>query len=218
VTFLPRPTYPCRRQDRKPQPDEGHLSVGRPSPSVNPAHRSDKDFSFAPRPTNPQFHHADRLRFVRIQQPSAAARLDSADQETIMPLVQISLRRGKPAEYRRAIADGVHGALVAAIGIPVDDRFQTITEHDTGGLIYDPNYLGIARTDDAVFIRITLRRGRTADLKRALYREIATRLGGDPGVRSQDILVVLAENDLADWSFGDGEAQYLAAKKEAVRP
>jgi 4-oxalocrotonate tautomerase len=134
-----------------------------------------------------------------------------------MPLVQISLRRGKSAEYRRAMADGVHQALVAALGIPADDRFRTITEHDADGLIYDPNYLGIARTDDAVFIRITLRRGRTADLKRALYREIATRLGENPGVRSQDVLVVLAENDLADWSFGNGEAQYVPAQREPVR-
>jgi hypothetical protein len=34
---------------------------------------------------------------------------------------------------------------------------------------------------------------------------------------AQDILVVLAENDLADWSFGNGEAQYLPSAAEPVR-
>ena len=127
-----------------------------------------------------------------------------------MPLVRISLRRGKPAAYRRAIADGVHRALVDAIGIPADDRFQVISEHDADGLIYDANYLGIARSDDIVFVQIALRRGRTDDMKRALYRRIAANLGDDPGLRAQDVLIALVENDLADWSFGEGEAQYLA--------
>jgi phenylpyruvate tautomerase PptA (4-oxalocrotonate tautomerase family) len=127
-----------------------------------------------------------------------------------MPLVRISLRRGKPAAYRRAIADGVHRALIDAIGIPADDRFQVISEHDADGLIYDANYLGIARTDDVVFVQIALRRGRTDDMKRALYRRIAANLGNDPGLRAQDVLIALVENDLADWSFGAGEAQYLA--------
>ncbi|HEY2678056.1 MAG TPA: tautomerase family protein [Steroidobacteraceae bacterium] len=31
-----------------------------------------------------------------------------------MPLVRISLREGKSAQYRRAVADGVHAALVEA--------------------------------------------------------------------------------------------------------
>jgi 4-oxalocrotonate tautomerase len=135
-----------------------------------------------------------------------------------MPLVRISLRRGKPAAYRRAIADGVHWALVDAIGIPADDRFQVISEHDADGLIYDPNYLGIARRGDVVFVQIALRRGRTDDMKRALYRGIAANLGDDPGLRAQDVLITLVENDLADWSFGEGEAQYLARQADTAAP
>ena len=80
-----------------------------------------------------------------------------------MPLVRISLREGTSPEYRRAIADGVHRALLEALAVPVDDRFQVITEHDAEGLIYDPQYLGIQRSDRVVFVQITLSAGRETD-------------------------------------------------------
>ena len=66
-----------------------------------------------------------------------------------MPLVRIALRSAKSASYRRALGDGVHRAMVETIGVPAQDRFQVITEHDESGLVYDPAYLGIARTDGA---------------------------------------------------------------------
>jgi len=40
-----------------------------------------------------------------------------------MPLVKIHLRKGKTPEYIRAVADGVHEALVAHANVPADDRF-----------------------------------------------------------------------------------------------
>jgi len=126
-----------------------------------------------------------------------------------VPFVRISLRRGKSTVARHAIADGVHRALVKTMEVPEGDRFHVITEHDTEGMIYDPDYLGIRRPDDVVFAQIFLRRGRTAEMKKALYRDIVANLGRDPGLRPQDILIVLVENDLVDWSFGNGEAQYL---------
>ena len=93
-----------------------------------------------------------------------------------MPLVHISLREGKPPAYVRAIADGVFEAMLKTINVPADDRFQVITEHSPGGLIYDPGYLGISRTDDVVFIQITLNQGRTLELKKAFYARIAENL------------------------------------------
>ena len=85
-----------------------------------------------------------------------------------MPLVRISLRQGTTPEYRRAIADGVHRAMLESLAVPVDDRFQLITEHDAGGLIYDPQYLGIERSDRVVFVQIALSAGRKPQQKRQL--------------------------------------------------
>jgi 4-oxalocrotonate tautomerase len=125
-----------------------------------------------------------------------------------MPLVRISMREGKSSQYRRAIADGVHGALIEAASVPELDRFQILTEHAAADLIYDPTYLGVSRSDDIVMIQITLN-ARAQNVKVALYKAIAERLAKNPGVRPQDVLVSLVSVQPEDWSFGDGKAQYV---------
>lgn len=125
-----------------------------------------------------------------------------------MPLVRIDLREGKSPSYRRALGEGVHRAMVETVNVPAADRFQVITEHSANDLIYDPTYLDIARTDDVVFIQITLNAGRTTELKRALYARIVELLAQDPGVRPEDVLVSLVEVARENWSFGGGVAQY----------
>ena len=125
-----------------------------------------------------------------------------------MPLVRISLREGKPETYRRALADGIHRAMVDAINVPPLDRFQVITEHPAESLIYDPAYLGIVRSDDVVFVQITLNAGRSMEQKRALYSRMAELLQASPGLRPQDLLISLVEVSRENWSFGDGQAQY----------
>jgi 4-oxalocrotonate tautomerase len=125
-----------------------------------------------------------------------------------MPLVRISLRQGKPTEYREKIAAGIHQAMVEAMNVPIQDRFQVITEHPSDGLIYDPTYLGIERSDDIVFIQITLNAGRTVDQKRTFYRRTGQLLEKEPGVRPEDVLINLVEVAKENWSFGNGEAPY----------
>lgn len=132
-----------------------------------------------------------------------------------MPFTTIALRKGKTSEYRHALADSVHSALVETIGIPADDRFQLIQEYDADSLIYAPSFLDIARTDDIVIVRITLVAGRPRSLRAALHRKIAENLAVSPGVRPEDVLVSLTENDRADWSVGRGEAPLLD-KQEMV--
>jgi 4-oxalocrotonate tautomerase len=125
-----------------------------------------------------------------------------------MPLVRISLRQGTPAAHGPAIGDAVHRAMVETINVPAQDKFQVVTEHAPGGLVYDPSYLGIDRTDAVVFIQITLNTGRTLEMKKALYARIAELLKESPGIRPQDVLVNLVEVPKENWSFGNGIAQY----------
>jgi 4-oxalocrotonate tautomerase len=125
-----------------------------------------------------------------------------------MPLVRISLREGKSEQYRRALADGVHQAMIEAIDAPAQDRFQIVTEHSPNDLIYDPSYLGIDRSDDIVMVQITLSAGRKPPQKRKLYQRIVELLAKNPGVRPQDVMINLVETAWENWSFGNGEAQY----------
>ena len=125
-----------------------------------------------------------------------------------MPLVRISLREGKSDAYRRALGESVHRAMVETINVPALDRFQVITEHSPDSLIYDPTYLGIQRTDDVIFVQITLNAGRSTEQKRALYARMTELLSKSPGVRPQDVLISLVEVTRENWSFGNGQAQY----------
>ncbi len=127
-----------------------------------------------------------------------------------MPLVRISLLEGKPPSYLHALGDSIHRAMVETINVPPLDRFQVITEHPADGLIYDPTYLGIDRTDDVVFVQITLNAGRSIEQKRALYARMTRLLAEHPGVRPQDVLINLVEVARENWSFGNGEAQYAS--------
>lgn len=123
-----------------------------------------------------------------------------------MPLVRIDMLPGRTAAERAAIGDGVHQALVEAIGIPAADRFQVIEEHAPGELVFDAGYLGISRTPGVVLIQITMSLGRTLEVKRALYQAIVRNLA--PGVRPEDVFVNLVEVAKENWSFGNGIAQY----------
>jgi 4-oxalocrotonate tautomerase len=128
-----------------------------------------------------------------------------------VPLVRVSLVKGKTPEYRRRVGDAIHRALVETIDVPPLDRFQLITEHEAGDLVYDPGYLGIARTNDIVIVQITITAGRTLEKKRALFRRIADNLAA-LGLRRQDAWVNLVEVAKENWSFGNGAASYAPAE------
>jgi phenylpyruvate tautomerase PptA (4-oxalocrotonate tautomerase family) len=125
-----------------------------------------------------------------------------------MPLVRISLQEGKPRTTIQKISDAVHRAMVETIAVPPLDRFQVITEHSKDHLVYDPEYLNVKRTDDVVFIQITLNQGRSLELKKALYARIAELLHQEIGLRKEDVLINLVEVPKENWSFGNGVAQY----------
>ena len=129
-----------------------------------------------------------------------------------MPLTHVSLRRGKPAAYRKAILDGIYRAMRAVFDVPEEDRFMTITEHDEADFSFSETYLGIARSDDLVMIQLTVSNTRTVEQKKALYRRIVENLAADPGLRPEDVLINLVEVLPANWSFGHGLAQYVPDK------
>lgn len=115
--------------------------------------------------------------------------------------------KGRAAEQRRKVGDAVHRALVDTLGVPPADRFQLITEHEAGDLVYDSDFLGIARTSDIVIIQITLSSGRTLAQKRAFYRAVADNLA-KLGLRREDTWINLIEVARENWSFGNGIASY----------
>lgn len=127
-----------------------------------------------------------------------------------MPLARIDLIKGKPPEYRRTVGQVVYEAMINVINVPENDRFQVITEHEPESFIFDPHYLGIARSDDCVFIQVTLNAGRGVEQKKAFYAFIADQLHQRLGMRREDVFINLVEVPKENWSFGNGEAQYVS--------
>jgi len=127
-----------------------------------------------------------------------------------MPLVRIDLPQGKSAEYRRGVADAVYTAMRTVLSAPKDDRFMVIAEHDPDNLVIDPGYLGISRSPDALLIQVTLNEGRTVQLKKDFYRAVAEGLRDRVGLRTEDVTINLVEVPIENWSYGNGEAQYVS--------
>ncbi len=125
-----------------------------------------------------------------------------------MPLVRISLRQGKSADYKQAIGEGVYQAMLETFDVPKEDRFVVISEHAASEFQFSRTYLDIARSDDLVIIQITANNTRNVEQKKALFARIAELLSQVPGLRKEDIFINLVEVARENWSFGNGIAQY----------
>lgn len=112
-----------------------------------------------------------------------------------MPLVRISVRKGRSPSEKRALLDAVHAALVEAFHIPDADRTQRLTE-------YAPEEFDIppGRTERYVLVEITAFAGRSVNAKRNLYGAIARHLSA-LGIRTSDVLVVISEAPLENWGI-----------------
>ena len=125
-----------------------------------------------------------------------------------MPLVRIDLIKGRSQEYRTHVGDIVYRTMVDVLHVPKGDRFQVIQEHEKGDLPFDRDYLGIHRSDDCIFLQITLNSGRSVELKQQFYKAVVDGLHEEMGLRREDVFISLVEVPKENWSFGNGEAQY----------
>jgi len=124
-----------------------------------------------------------------------------------MPITQVSILQGKSETYRRMVADSVCDALHQAFGVPEDDRFVTILEHQAADFVFSPLSMGVARTEDLLIFRVTANRGRSVDQKKAFYSRLASLLQERLKVLPENVFINIVEVDKENWSFGSGIAQ-----------
>ena len=125
-----------------------------------------------------------------------------------MPLVRIDYRKGIHNDLGNKIGAIVYRSMVETINVPENDNFQIISEHEANRLVYDPDYLGIHRSNGIIIIQVTLNEGRTIEMKKAFYKMVSERLHQELGLSKEDIFINLVEVKKENWSFGDGVAQY----------
>ena len=127
-----------------------------------------------------------------------------------MPVTRIAIREGKTPQYKQALMDEIYEAMRETVAIKDGDRFMAITEHGEHEFAYG-DFLGIERSADLVQIQVFWASGKTVDAKLAMYQRIIERLGNNPGVRPEDVLISVVETPAENWSFGNGETQFYRA-------
>ena len=126
-----------------------------------------------------------------------------------MPLVTLTTREGKSSEFKSAVLDAVHSALIAS-GVPEKDRFQRVLELSSDDFRFDPEYpdLTARRTDDFVLIEILLSVGRSVKVKKKIVTDILAGLSKALGLNAENVMVCFKETLWENWSFGGGRFFY----------
>ncbi len=120
-----------------------------------------------------------------------------------MPLVNISILKGKSPDYIKAIGDSINSAVIETMAFPDDDRYQIIHE-------LEPHCLQLQERDgDRVMMSLIMRAGRSNKAKQAFYKKVVENLAKDPGIPKENVLITIVENHDIDWSFRDGIAQFI---------
>lgn len=122
-----------------------------------------------------------------------------------MPLVTITLPDHRPPPWRKTVADLVNAAVIETLDFPADDRYQILQPRPSEQMELQD------RSGDALILQLTMRAGRSTQAKQAFYRRIVDDLAQQAEVAPANVMIVITENQDADWSFGHGEAQFIDA-------
>ncbi len=91
------------------------------------------------------------------------------------------------------------------------DRYQIYEARAKSHFIVQDTGLGIARTDKALIVTIVSKQ-RPEILKRRLYKEMTEELAKSAAIAPSDVMICVIENGAADWTFGNGDPQFLSGE------
>ena len=124
-----------------------------------------------------------------------------------MPLVRVTMIKGKSPDYIKKMSDSIYEALIEAYVQQKEETFQIIEQLEPGDLIYARNF-GIkgSRSENFVIINIESDARRRGE-KEALLARLSDKLADSPGIARDDVFVRLSmTSGLEDWSLGSGIA------------
>jgi phenylpyruvate tautomerase PptA (4-oxalocrotonate tautomerase family) len=127
-----------------------------------------------------------------------------------MPLVTLTVRRPKSREFKSAVLDAVHRALVAS-GVPQKDLFHRVLELGEDDFRYDGEYpdLTRSRTADFALIEVLLSVGRSHKVKKKIVADLLAGLAAAPGLHPDDVMVCFKETAWENWTFAGGRFPHV---------
>ncbi|BFT62924.1 tautomerase family protein [Pseudomonas moorei] len=130
---------------------------------------------------------------------------------THMPLMKFDVVQGRDDAQLKALLDAAHRAMVVAFEVPERDRYQIVNEHHPSRMIVEDTGLDIPRTKDVIIVSVTSR-PRSEASKKKFYELLTHELLTYCNIQPSDVMVSIVINDDADWSFGNGRAQFLTGE------
>ncbi|MDF7647115.1 tautomerase family protein [Pantoea rwandensis] len=128
-----------------------------------------------------------------------------------MPLLTFDVIQGRSESEIRTLLDAAHRAVLTAFKVPERDRYQIVHENKGYQMVFQDTGLGFERTDNLVMVRVYTS-PRSEEQKTLFMAELARELLENCGVKGTDLMISFITNSKGDWSFADGEAQYLTGK------
>jgi phenylpyruvate tautomerase PptA (4-oxalocrotonate tautomerase family) len=121
-----------------------------------------------------------------------------------MPIVTLTIRKPKTAEFKTQVLEAIHAALVE-IGAHANDRFQRVIELDETDFRFDPGFPDVRtrRTEDFMLVEILLGVGRSVKIKKQLLAGITQRLAAQ-GLDAENLMVVFQDLPWENFSPAGG--------------
>ncbi|QZD96155.1 tautomerase family protein [Qipengyuania gelatinilytica] len=128
-----------------------------------------------------------------------------------MPLIRIDMLEGRTDDELKLMLDTIQDCVVEAFGVPERDRYQIVHEHKKGRMVFLDTGMGFERSDGVVAIQF-FTSPRTHVEKMEVFKLLSDKLGEKCGLDPKDLFISVFTNRDEDWSFADGEAQYVTGK------
>lgn len=125
-----------------------------------------------------------------------------------MPLMKIDVIKGRTQTEIKQILDISYDVMLTTFNAPLGDRYQIVNQHEPYEMQILDTGLGVTRTEEVVIFTI-ITRPRTQQQKLSFYETLVSELHSQLGIRKADIMFSLIENTDDDWSFFNGEVQFL---------
>ena len=118
-----------------------------------------------------------------------------------MPIARIDITGPKSAEYKRALAAAVRGAIVSCLGA-TDDRVNVRVVETVPECVDVP----ACRTERYTVVDIMMYEGRTDEMKTAFAEKLRAGLASNPGIEPSEVAIALHSMSKIDLNVLPGEA------------
>jgi 4-oxalocrotonate tautomerase family enzyme len=122
-----------------------------------------------------------------------------------MAQVVVYGQRASLDAHRQALSDAIHEAVMVALEYPAEKRFHRFIGLAPADFIHSAD-----RGDDYTIIEISMFEGRSEAAKRALIRELFSRIASQVGIAPHSVEITITETPRVNWGIRGVNAEDLA--------